>query len=60
MRARAEEGGFILRYECISRVIKFDSKQTKTVDRAPEGSRNAESYIMTRERDRGKRYRYEM
>jgi hypothetical protein len=29
MRAGAEEGGFILRYECISRVIKFDSKQTK-------------------------------
>jgi hypothetical protein len=24
------EGGFILRSECISRVIKFDSKQNKT------------------------------
>jgi ABC-type sugar transport system substrate-binding protein len=30
IRAGAAEGGFILRDECISRVIKFDSKQTKT------------------------------
>jgi hypothetical protein len=30
IRAGAAEGGFILRDECMSRVIKFDSKQTKT------------------------------
>jgi hypothetical protein len=30
MRAGTVEGGFILRDECISRIIKFDSKQTKT------------------------------
>jgi hypothetical protein len=27
MRAGTVEGGFILRDECISRIIKFDSKQ---------------------------------
>jgi hypothetical protein len=31
IRAGAAKGGFILRDECISRVIKFDSKQTKTL-----------------------------
>jgi hypothetical protein len=31
LRAGAEEGGFILRYECMSRVIKFDSKQNKKI-----------------------------
>jgi hypothetical protein len=29
MRAGTVEGGFILRDECISRIIKFDSKQKK-------------------------------
>jgi hypothetical protein len=28
IRAGVAEGGFILRAECISRIIKFDSKQT--------------------------------
>jgi hypothetical protein len=31
IRAGAAEGVFILRDECISRVIKFDSKQTNTL-----------------------------
>jgi hypothetical protein len=31
IRAGAAEGGFILRDECISRVIKFDSKQKQTI-----------------------------
>jgi hypothetical protein len=29
IRAGVAEGGFMLRAECISRIIKFDSKQTK-------------------------------
>jgi hypothetical protein len=41
MRAGTVEGGFILRDECISRIIKFDSKQktiiinTRTYDHPP-------------------------
>jgi hypothetical protein len=31
MRAGTVEGGLILRDECISRIIKFDSKQNKTI-----------------------------
>jgi acyl CoA:acetate/3-ketoacid CoA transferase alpha subunit len=33
LRAGAVEGGFILRDECISRVIKFDSKQKNKTPR---------------------------
>jgi hypothetical protein len=33
------EGGFILRDECISRIIKFDSKQEKTNQKAANSSR---------------------
>jgi hypothetical protein len=38
MRTGEAEGGFILRYECISRVIKFDSKQTKHFYSSHSGS----------------------
>jgi hypothetical protein len=36
IRAGEAEGGFILRDECISRVIKFDSKQKQATSRPEE------------------------